>query len=81
MRRKIQLADNSQTSFEELFNILETSQKAKGVTESTLSNHEMALRVYRRYLDLTLSVSEISKRDIEKILAGNTLLKNKQRHI
>ena len=64
MRRKIQLTDNSLTSFEELFSIFETSQKAKGVAESTLSNYEMALRVYRRYLDLTLSVSEISKRDI-----------------
>ena len=70
MRRKIQLTDNSLTSFEELFNIFETSQKAKGVAESTLSNYEMALRVYRRYLDLTLSVSEISKRDIEKMLVA-----------
>ena len=68
--RKLKMPKQQLNNFEDVFHIFEASQNAKGVSETTLNNYKYNLKNISKYLDVRKPFEDVTKRDIEKMVAG-----------
>ena len=68
--RKLKMPKQQLNNFEDVFHIFEASQNAKGVSETTLNNYKYNLKNISKYLDVRKPFEDVTKRDIEKMVAA-----------
>ena len=68
--RKLKMPKQQLNNFEDVFHIFEASQNAKGVSETTLNNYKYNLKNISKYLDVRKPFEDVTKRDIEQMVAG-----------
>jgi len=68
--RKLKMPKQQLNNFEDVFHIFEASQNAKGVSETTLNNYKYNLKNISKYLDVKKPFEDVTKRDIEQMVAG-----------
>ena len=67
--RKLKMPKQQLNNFEDVFHIFEASQNAKGVSETTLNNYKYNLKNISKYLDVRKPFEDVTKRDIEQMVA------------
>jgi len=68
--RKLKMPKQQLNNFEDVFHIFEASQNAKGVSETTLNNYKYNLKNISKYLDVKKPFEDVTKRDIEQMVAA-----------
>lgn len=68
--RKLKMPKQQLNNFEDVFHTFEASQNAKGVSETTLNNYKYNLKYISKYLDVKKPFEDVTKRDIEQMVAG-----------
>lgn len=68
--RKLKMPTQELNNFEDVFHMFETSQDAKGVSSTTLSNYKYSLKNISHYLDIAKPFDEVTKRDLEAMIVA-----------
>ena len=68
MLKKIAMNDENDNFFDEIFELFVVSKTANGVSDATLRNYHYHKKAISKYLDTNRPMSEITKRDLERIL-------------
>lgn len=68
--QKIMMPTEETKNFLEVFEMFVISQSAKGVTDVTLRNYRYHMKNIANYLDVNRSFDDVTKRDIETMVAA-----------
>ena len=70
MAKKLLFTTPKNKTFADVYSDFIISQSAKGVSEPTLRNYRQVLHNISRFFDIDAFMDEISKRDVERMVAG-----------
>ena len=70
MRKKLNINEHLDTSFEDAWASFIISQTAKGISETTLRNYRTHLRAISKHLNISASLSDLSKSDLEAMIVS-----------
>ena len=70
MRKKLNISEHLDTSFEDAWASFIISQTAKGISETTLRNYRTHLRAISKHLNISASLSDLSKSDLEAMIVS-----------
>ena len=68
--RKLKMPKQELNNFEDVFHIFETSQNAKGVSQTTLNNYKYNLKNISKYLNVKKPFEDVTKRDVEQMVVA-----------
>lgn len=68
MLKKIAMNDENDNFFDEIFELFVVSKTANGVSDATLRNYHYHKKAISKYLDTNRPMSEITKRDLERMI-------------
>ena len=70
MRKKLNFIEHLDTSFEDAWASFIISQTAKGISETTLRNYHTHLRAISKHLNISASLSDLTKSDLEAMIVS-----------
>ena len=68
MQKKIAMIEENENFFDEIFELFVVSKTANGVSDATLRNYHYHRKAISKYLDTNRPISEITKRDLERMI-------------